>query len=82
MISRIKNQVNLHAASEVLNEFIVSNKTFKECCLEYSIYNIGEIFSAVILNNEELSEQEKYNKLWDMIIKEIMKQISENSRGY
>ncbi|MBQ8671422.1 MAG: hypothetical protein IJ525_02760 [Alphaproteobacteria bacterium] len=35
-----------------------------------------------ILNNEELSEQEKYNKLWDMIIKEIMKQISENSRGY
>lgn len=35
-----------------------------------------------ILNNKELSEQEKYNKLWDMIIKEIMKQISENSRGY
>lgn len=35
-----------------------------------------------ILNNKELSEQEKYNKLWNMIIKEIMKQISENSRGY
>lgn len=35
-----------------------------------------------ILNNKELSEQEKYNKLWDMITKEIMKQISENSRGY
>ena len=35
-----------------------------------------------ILNNKELSDQEKYNKLWDMIIKEIMKQISENSRGY
>lgn len=35
-----------------------------------------------ILNNKELSEQEKYNKLWDMIIKAIMKQISENSRGY
>ncbi|MBQ2883156.1 MAG: hypothetical protein IJE43_05190 [Alphaproteobacteria bacterium] len=35
-----------------------------------------------ILNNKELSEQEKYNKLWDMIIKEIMKQILENSRGY
>ena len=28
MISRIKNQVNLYAASEVFNEFIVSNKTF------------------------------------------------------
>lgn len=35
-----------------------------------------------ILENPNLSEEEKYNKLWDMIIKEIMKQISENSRGY
>ena len=74
MISRIKNQVNLHAASEVLNEFIVSNKTFKECCLEYSIYNIGEIFSAVIVNsalnnfcqekdeNFDLTKNENYSK--------------------
>ena len=74
MISRIENQVNLHAASEVLNEFIVSNKTFKECCLEYGINNIGEIFSAVIVNivlnnfcqekdeNYDLTKNENYSK--------------------
>lgn len=31
-----------------------------------------------ILNNPRLSEQEKYAKLWDMIIKEILEQLSEN----
>lgn len=35
-----------------------------------------------ILNNKELSEQEKYNKLWDMIIKEVLEKMSENGRGY
>lgn len=34
-----------------------------------------------ILNNKELSEQEKYNKLWDMIIKEVLEKMSENGRG-
>lgn len=32
-----------------------------------------------ILNNKELSEQEKYNKLWDMIIKEILEQMANNN---
>ena len=35
-----------------------------------------------IINNKELSEQEKYNKLWDMIIKEVLEKMSENGRGY
>lgn len=50
MISKIKNQVNLHAASEVFNKFINSNITLKECCTEYSVYDIGEIISSVIVN--------------------------------
>jgi hypothetical protein len=50
MLSRFNNQINLHAISEVFNEFINTNKSFKECCLEFNVSNIGEMISSAILN--------------------------------
>ena len=36
MINRFKNQIYLHAASEVFDEFINSKKSFLECCAEFN----------------------------------------------
>lgn len=47
-------------------------------CLDKSI-KMAEALS--ILSNSNLSDKEKYNKLWDMIIKEALEQISKNSQG-
>lgn len=32
-----------------------------------------------ILANDKLTEEEKYNKLWDMVVEEIFNQISEKT---
>lgn len=32
-----------------------------------------------ILGDSNLSEEEKYNKLWDMILKEILEQMANNN---
>ena len=50
MIDKLKTQINLHAFSEVINEFVNSNKTFKECCAEYNVTNIGDMLSTVVVN--------------------------------
>lgn len=47
-------------------------------CLDNSI-KIAEVIT--IMDNPNLSDVEKYYKLRDMIIKEILEQISKNSQG-
>ncbi|MBQ8234871.1 MAG: hypothetical protein IJZ36_04760 [Bacilli bacterium] len=70
--------IYLHALSEVFNEFVNTNKTFKQCALEYNCLDkIGEIFKTsicqIVLNNfcEQKDEHFENTNNDDYVIDEL-----------